>query len=131
MAFRRLHAAHVDIVVDAAHIDAVRGIGVPELMRQNVCVRRRAVEISEDEGLVIVSDEGAVTPARLVVAALDVERTRLCHAVEEGADLAVHLVIHPARFPEGFGNGEREGRVPLFGVNVVIEKRNVSSPSPP
>ena len=131
MAFRRLHAAHVDVVVDAAHVDAVRGIGVPELMRQNVCVRRRAVEISENEGLVVVADEGAVAPARLVVAALDVERARLRHAVEEVADLTVHLVVHPARFPEGFRDGERERRVSLFGVDVVIREAERSKPHLP
>ena len=95
-----LHAAHAQLHHEAIFCRLVVGKGVAGLVGHHVHIPGGAVEIGQDEGLMIGREAGAVPAAPLVLPGLHVEGLGLQHEVDELPCLLAHAVVH------GFGRGE-------------------------
>ena len=71
VALGSLHTAHSQLGVAVGEA-VLRGEGVTELVSDNVNIARRAVEVCEDEGLLVLIKGGAVSAAPLAVAGLKI-----------------------------------------------------------
>ena len=94
---RGLHAAAGQLQREAVVRDQEGVEGVAGLVRHDVHVAGGAVEVGEDEGLLVLGEFRAVAAAPFVLARVDVESLVLEHQVDEGAGLLAHRVVHLLR----------------------------------
>ena len=94
---------------------------MPEFVRYHVDVARRAVEVGENERLLVVLERSRITAAPLPVASGGIKRFGSEHLVVEFARKLAHLVVHfLCREKYTLGVGIRL-RVAAIGRSVVVE----------
>ena len=97
---RRLHAAAAQLQGEAVIGDQVGVQGVARLVGHHVHIAGGAVEVCQDERLLVFGKFGAVAAAPLVLAGVHVKGIVFQHHVDECAGLLAHAVVHL------FGRGE-------------------------
>ncbi len=91
------------------------------LVGHHVHVARGAVEVRQDEGLLVQIERSAVAASPFVLAGVHVESLRVHHHIDEAAGLLAHGVVH---FLCGFENGFLAERLRIAAGDhdvVIIE----------
>ena len=88
------------------------GEGVAGLMGDHVHIPGRAVEIGQDEGLMVRREAGAVSASPLVLPRLHVKRLCLQHKVNELPGFLTHVMVHR------LGRSE-DGLLPPWGTGPL------------
>ena len=106
---------------DAVAVE-IRGKGVPRLMRHDLDVVLRAVEVGEDKGHMVLAQARAVAACALAGGGEHVQKLVIQHRVEELAGLGAKRLIKPLALRENVVRGAAGLRVAAAEGERVVGK---------